>query len=57
MMYVRVTTALAATMLLAPAANAQAQSIPSEGELHVTYTTAAVPASKPMEIGDGKQYM
>jgi hypothetical protein len=57
MMYVHVTTALAAASLLTLVSYAQAQSIPSEGELHVTYTTTAVPASKAMEIGDGKQYM
>jgi len=57
MMYVRVTSALTAATLLTLASYAQAQSLPPSGELHVTYTTTAVPASKPMEIGDGKQYM
>ena len=57
MMYVRVTSALTAATLLTLVSYAQAQSIPPSGELHVTYTTTAVPASKPMEIADGKQYM
>ncbi len=55
-MYVRVTSALAAATQLTLAANAQAQSIPPEGELHVTYAATIVPPVKPMDIGEGKQY-
>jgi hypothetical protein len=57
MMYVRVTTALAAATLLTLAASAQAQSLPSQGELHVTFTSTQVPPASPMSIGDGKQYV
>jgi hypothetical protein len=57
MMYVRVTSALAAATLLTLAANAQAQSLPPEGELHVTYTATQMPPASPMPIGDGKQYL
>jgi hypothetical protein len=56
MTYLRVTS-LAAAALLTLAVNAQAQSIPPQGELHVTFTTASVPPTKPMDIGDGKQYL
>jgi hypothetical protein len=56
-MYVRVTSALAAATLLTLAANAQAQSLPPEGELHVTYTATQMPPVSPMPIGDGKQYL
>ena len=57
MIYLRVTSALAAATLLTLAANAQAQSIPPEGELHVTFSTAAVPPIGPMPIGEGRQYV
>jgi hypothetical protein len=57
MMYIRVTSALAAATLLTLAANAQAQSIPPEGELHVTFAATSVPPVKPMDVGDGKQYL
>ena len=57
MVYVRLRNALAAATLLTLVSNAQAQSIPPEGELHVTFTTAGVPPVKPMDIGDGKQYL
>jgi hypothetical protein len=55
-MYVRVTSAFAAATLLTLVSNAQAQSIPPEGELHVTYAATIVPPVKPMDIGEGKQY-
>jgi hypothetical protein len=57
MMYVRVTSALAAATLLTPVCYAQAQSLPPQGELHVTFAATAVPPVKPMDIGDGKQYL
>lgn len=57
MTYVRVTVALAAVALLTPAASAQAQSLPPQGELHVTFTGTQVPPASPMPIGDGKQYL
>jgi hypothetical protein len=57
MTYVRVTSALAAATLLTLVSNAQAQSLPSEGELHVTYTATQVPPANPMSIGEGKQYV
>ena len=55
MMYVRV-SALAAATLLTLAANAQAQSIPAEGELHVTFTSTQ-PTHNPTPTADGKQYV
>jgi hypothetical protein len=57
MMYVRVTTALAAATLLTLVSYAQAQSLPPEGELHVTFTATQTPPANPMQIGDGKQYV
>jgi hypothetical protein len=57
MMYVRVTSALATATLLTLAANAQAQSLPPAGEVHVTFTSTQVPPVSPMPIGDGKQYV
>jgi hypothetical protein len=57
MIYVRVTSAFAAATLLTLAANAQAQTLPPEGELHVTFTSTQVAPVSPMPIGDGKQYV
>ena len=57
MTYVHVTSAFAAAALLTLAANAQAQSIPPQGELHVTFTATSVPPVAPMQIGDGRQYL
>ena len=56
-MYVRVTSALAAVTLLTLAANVQAQTLPPEGELHVTFTSTQVSPASPMTIGDGKHYV
>jgi hypothetical protein len=56
-MYVRMTSALTAATLLMPVSYAQAQSIPLQGELHVTFAATAVPPVSPMPIGDGKQYL
>ena len=47
MTYVRVTAALAAAALLTFVSHAQAQSIPPQGELHVTFTTTQVPPVAP----------
>jgi hypothetical protein len=57
MMYVRVTSALAAATLLTLVSHAQAQSLPPAGELHVTYTATQTPPANPMPMGDGKQYV
>jgi hypothetical protein len=53
MICVRMTSAVTAATLLALASYAQAQSIPPEGELHVTYAATIVPPVKPMDIGEG----
>ena len=57
MIYARVTSALAGATLLTLAANAQAQSLPPEGELHVTFTATQAPPASPMPVGDGRQYV
>jgi hypothetical protein len=56
-MNIRVTGALAAAALLTFVSHAQAQSLPPEGELHVTFTATQAPAVNPMTIGEGKQYL
>jgi hypothetical protein len=56
-MKIRITTGLATAILLTQIPYAQAQSIPPQGELHVTFTTTQVPPVAPMEIGEGKQYL
>jgi hypothetical protein len=56
-MYFRVTGAFAAVTLLTLAANAQAQTLSPEGELHVTFTATQVPPASPMPVGDGKLYV
>jgi hypothetical protein len=55
--YVRLTSALAAAALLTLVLHAQAQSLPPEGELHVTFTATQVPPVSPMPIGEGRQYV
>jgi hypothetical protein len=57
MIYVRVTSVLTAAVLLTLAANAQAQSMPPQGEVHVTFAATSVPPVAPMPIGEGKQYL
>jgi hypothetical protein len=54
MIYVRVTSVLTAAMLLTLVAKAQAQSIPPQGEVHVTFAATSVPPVAPMPIGEGK---
>jgi len=56
-MNARNTGVLAAAMVLTLVPYAQAQSLPPEGELHVTYTATQIPPVNPMPIGDGKQYV
>ena len=55
--FAHVTSALAAAALLTLVPHAQAQSLPPEGELHVTFTATQVPPVSPMLIGEGKQYV
>lgn len=57
MIRVHLKSALTMIALVTLASNAQAQSIPPEGELHVTFAATSVPPVKPMDIGDGKQYL
>jgi hypothetical protein len=56
MIHIR-TGAFAAVLLLTLAANAQAQTLPPAGELHVTFTATQVSAASPMPVGDGKRYV
>src|ERR1700730_4577157 len=47
---------LACLSVAAVSANANAQSLPAEGPVAVTFTATESPAAKPMSIGDGKEY-
>jgi hypothetical protein len=47
---------LACLAVAALTANANAQSLPAEGPVAVTFTATQAPAAKPMSIGDGKEY-
>ena len=43
-------------IFLAPAVNVQAQSIPPEGPVSVTFTATLMPPPKPMPVGVGKEF-
>jgi len=47
---------LACLAVAALTANANAQSLPAEGPVAVTFTATETPTAKPMSIGDGKEY-
>jgi hypothetical protein len=47
---------LACLAVAALTANANAQSLPAEGPVAVTFTATEAPAAKPMSVGDGKEY-
>jgi hypothetical protein len=51
------TLLLATTVLTLSLVGAQAQSLPPEGPVSVTFTATAIPAPKPMPISGGKQFM
>jgi hypothetical protein len=48
--------ALSFLAVIAAAPNASAQSLPAEGPLSVTFTGTQIAPTKPMPIGDGKEY-
>lgn len=52
----RVLIALSSLAIVAPLSNANAQALPAEGPVSVTFTVTQIPAAKPMPIGDGKEY-
>jgi hypothetical protein len=47
---------LACLAVAAVTANANAQSLPAEGPVAVTFTSTETPPGKPMSIGGGKEY-
>lgn len=47
---------LACLVVAAATATANAQSLPAEGPVAVTFTSTETPPGKPMSIGDGKEY-
>jgi hypothetical protein len=55
-MTARTLLALSCLAALAAASNANAQSIPPEGPLSVTFTVTQATPTKPMPIGDGKEF-
>jgi hypothetical protein len=48
--------ALSSVAAVLTAGNVQAQSIPPEGPVSVTYTATQIPPPKPMPIGGGKEF-
>ena len=52
----RTLLALSCLAAIAAASNANAQSLPAEGPLSVTFTGTQIAPTKPMLIGDGKEY-
>jgi hypothetical protein len=53
---IRALLTLSSIGLAMAAWNAQAQTIPSEGPVSVTFTATQIPPAKPMPIGGGKEY-
>jgi hypothetical protein len=49
--------ALSSVAVVLAAGNVQAQSIPPEGPVSVTFTATPIPAPKPMPIGGGKEFV
>src|SRR5262245_57835843 len=48
---------LSSIALFASISNANAQSLPAEGPLSVSFTATQVPPAKPMAIGSGKEFV
>jgi hypothetical protein len=57
MAYVRIIAGIGTAIVLGTVSVAQAQSLPSEGPLQVTFTGTQIPLVKPMPIGGGKEYV
>jgi hypothetical protein len=49
--------ALSSVAVVLTAGNVQAQSMPPEGPVSVTFTAMQIPPLKPMPIGDGKEFV
>jgi hypothetical protein len=49
--------ALSSVAVVLTAGNVQAQSMPPEGPVSVTFTATQIPPLKPMPIGDGKEFV
>jgi hypothetical protein len=49
--------AFSSVAVVLTASNAQAQSIPPEGPVAVTFTATPIPAPKPMPVGGGKEFV
>jgi hypothetical protein len=49
--------ALSSVAVVLTAGNVQAQSIPPEGPVSVTFTATQIPPLKPMQIGGGKEFV
>jgi len=48
--------AVSSVAVVLTAGNVQAQSMPPEGPVSVTFTVTQIPPLKPMPIGDGKEF-
>jgi hypothetical protein len=53
----RILLTLSSLALVLTASNTQAESIPPEGPVAVTFTATTIPAPKPMPIGGGKEFL
>jgi hypothetical protein len=53
---VRIVLAVACFAAFGPASNANAQGLPAEGPVAVTFTVTQIPPAKPMPVGGGKEY-
>jgi hypothetical protein len=57
MAIIHVFLALSSVAVVLTAGNVQAQSMPPEGPVSVTFTATQIPPLKPMPIGDGKEFV
>jgi hypothetical protein len=57
MVFTRTVLALSAAALISVASNANAESLPPEGPLSVTFAATQIPPAHPMPIGAGKEFM
>lgn len=53
---IRILLAISSLAAIGAASNANAQALPAEGPVSVTFTVTQIPPAKPMPIGGGKEY-
>ena len=57
MMVRPVSLVLSSVVLLATVSGVNAQNLPAEGPLSITFTATQIPPAKPMPIGAGKEFV